>query len=111
MAVLAVVLLAVYRLQAQSLSITRNSRFQAVAPLLARQKIAEVELAGLEKPLEKTGVFKAPHSGYGWRLSVADTRSPQLGETAARLKKIDLTISRDADGLEYQVRAYRFFDR
>lgn len=111
MAVLAVVLLAVYRLQAQSISMTRHARFQAVAPLLARQKIAELDLAGIETRPEKSGEFNAPFAGYRWRLQVADTRSSHLGETAERLKRIDLTISRDADGLEYQVQTYRFFDR
>jgi general secretion pathway protein I len=111
LSILSVVLLAVYRLHTQSIFAAQSARFQTVAPLLARQKMAEVNLGGLDAIPEPAGNFGERYPGYTWRLAVSDTVSERLGETAGRLKKIDLTIGLDADGSQYRVRAYRFFER
>lgn len=109
MAILSVVVLAVYRLHAQSIAAVHTARFQAVAPLLARQKLAQVEIDGLEGLRQGSGDFGDGYRGYAWQLAVEDVAPDVLGEVAERLKRIELTISFDADAFVYRVQTYRFF--
>jgi general secretion pathway protein I len=108
LAVLSLVLLAVYRLHAQSIAATRTARFQAVAPLLARQQLAEWERFDRPVPFSDTGDFGEAHPGYAWEVSVAGTYSERLGEVGADLRRIDLTISFNEDEFRYRLRTYRF---
>lgn len=110
MAVLSVVLIAVYRLHAQSITATRTAQFQAVAPLLARQKLAELEIFGLDRLSADNGDFGEHHPGFTWQVEVEGVASQWLGEVGENLRQIDLTIS-SADAFIYRVRTYRFFQQ
>jgi general secretion pathway protein I len=111
MAVISVVLLAVYRLHAQSIAATRTARFQAVAPLLARQKLAEWERLDRNIPFSDEGNFGEQYPGFAWQVAVDGVFSEQLGEVAADLRRIDLAISFNEDEFRYRLRAYRFFQQ
>jgi len=111
MAILSTVLLAVYRLQAQSISTTRAARFQALAPLLARQKLADVERLGNGGPFMDSGDFGETYPGFAWQAEVGGAASEHLGDVGADLRRIELTISLNSDEFRYRLRTYRFFQR
>jgi general secretion pathway protein I len=111
MAILSMVLLAVYRLQAQSISATRSARFQAVAPLLARQKLADLERLARNGPLSDAGDFGEQHPGFTWQATVERVSSERLGEVGVDLRRIDLAIFFDSGDLAYRVRTYRFLQQ
>ncbi len=109
MVILAVVLLAVHGLHAQSLAAIRTARFQALAPLLARQKLSEVEISGRVAPGVDEGSFGERYPGYAWRVELGEAASERLGEVAGGLRRIDLSVSFNSEEFVYRVRAYRFF--
>lgn len=107
--IIAIVLLAVYRLQSQTLVMNQSSRFYTTAPLLAQIKLSELELSESPDLLATSGGFGDRYPGYSWEAAVDDVQSELLGETAERFKQIDLKVSFNQGELEYRVRTYRFF--
>lgn len=105
--IIAIVLLAVYRLQSQTLVMNLSSRFYTNAPLLAQKKLSELELGGSLDLVDPSGGFGEGFPGYSWEAAVDSIDSELLGETAARLRRIDLKVLYNQGELEYTVRTYR----
>jgi general secretion pathway protein I len=105
LAIMAIVLVAVYRMHTQTLSMTAVSRFQTEAPLLAQQKLAELDNAG-ESIGSDSGDFGDDFPGFRWQLDVEEVVSESLGEVGRDLKRIDLTVTSEAG--TYTLRTYRF---
>ena len=103
--IMAIVLVAVYRMHSQTLSMAAAARFQTEAPLLAQRKLAQIESSG-ESIGPDSGDFGEDFEGYRWQVEVEDVVSEALGEVSQDLKRIDLTVSSDAGSFE--VRTYRF---
>ena len=55
--IIAIVLVAVYRLHAQTLSMNYSARFYVTAPMLAQKKMVEIESGGQEDMLDDSGDF------------------------------------------------------
>jgi len=106
--IIAIVLLAVYRLQSQTLVMNLSSQFYTNAPLLAQQKLSELELSESLDLVSPAGGFGARFPGYSWEAAVGSVESELLGETAERLRRIDLKVLFNQGELVYQVRTYRF---
>ncbi|MGD2150011.1 MAG: prepilin-type N-terminal cleavage/methylation domain-containing protein [Desulfobacterales bacterium] len=106
--IIAIVLVSVYKMQAQTISMNYAARFYATAPLLAQLKIAEVQIENLGKSADDSGDFGDEFSGYRWNVVVDDIESELLGNIAENLKKIDVNISFNNDELTYRLRSYRF---
>ena len=105
MAIMAIVLVAVYRMHSQTLSMAAASQFQTEAPLLAQRKLAELE-ASEDAIGPDSGDFGDDFEGYRWTVEVEDVISEALGEISQDLKRIDLTVS--SDGGTFELRTYRF---
>ena len=105
--IIAIVLLAVYRLQSQTLVMNLSSRFYTNAPLLAQKKLSELELDESLDLVDPAGGFGDGFPEYSWEATVDSVDSVLLGETAARLKRIDLKVLYNQGELEYTVRTYR----
>jgi general secretion pathway protein I len=108
MAIMVTVLVSVYRLHSQSLSMAIASRFYILAPQLAQQKLAELESTSLDKTVQDSGDFGENFPGYTWQVSVEGVDSEMLGEVSQDLKRIDLTVAYQQNEFTYQVRTYRF---
>jgi general secretion pathway protein I len=108
MAIMAIVLVGVYRMQSQTLSMTAASRFYTEAPLLAQDKLSQLEANPSELVAGDSGDFGELFPGYSWKVSTEAVSSEILGEAAADLKKIDLTVSLNENEYEYSVRTYLF---
>ena len=108
LAVMSIVLVSIYRMHSQSLTMNTAARFYILAPLLAQNKLAELESLSSEGFSDNSGDFGEQYPGYSWRSSVADVSSEVLGEVANDLKRIDLTVSYNEDQFSYNLRTYRF---
>ena len=108
LAVMSIVLVSVYRMHSQSLTMNTAARFYTLAPLLAQNKMAELETLSSEGFPDDSGDFGEQYPGYSWRTSVADISSEVLGEVADDLKQIDLTVSYNNNQFSHSLRTYRF---
>jgi general secretion pathway protein I len=109
MSIIAIVLLAVYRLHSQTLMMNYSARFYTTAPLLAQQKLSELELSESDELIDASGNFGEDHAGYGWEVSIGSIESEQIKTAAEYLKRIDLKITFNQDELAYTLRTYRYY--
>ena len=108
LAVMSIVLVSVYRMHSQSLTMNTAARFYTLAPLLAQNKMAELETLSSGGFPDDSGDFGEQYPGYSWRTSLADVSAEVLGEVADDLKRIDLTISYNNNQFSHSLRTYRF---
>ncbi len=106
--IIAIVLVSIYKMQAQTISMNYEARFYATAPLLAQFKMTEQETKSLEDLTSDSGNFGDDFPGYSWSMAVDDVESETLGNTAKDLKKIDVNIFLNNDEFTYSLRTYRF---
>ena len=108
MAIMAIVLVSVYRMHSQTLTMNSASRFYTLAPLLAQSKMAQLEASPSEIFAGDSGDFGDNYPGYIWRVSTEEVASEVLGESAKDLKRIDLMVSLNNEEYVYNVRTYRY---
>jgi general secretion pathway protein I len=106
--IIAIVLVSVYKMHAQTISMNYEARFYAHAPLLAQFKMAEQEIKSLEDLTGDSGNFGDDFPGYRWTVAIDDVESEALGDTAKDLKKIDVTVFLNNDEFTYSLRTYRY---
>jgi general secretion pathway protein I len=108
LAVMSIVLVSVYRMHSQSLSMNTAARFYTLAPLLAQSKMAELETLSSDGFPNDSGDFGEQYPGYSWQTSITDVSSEVLGEVSNDLKRIDLTVSYNNNQFSHSLRTYRF---
>lgn len=109
LSIIALVLVSVYKMHAQTLAMNYAANFYTTAPLLAQGKIAELETKTLDELVEDSGSFGDEFPGYKWNVGIDDVESEALGTIAEDLKRIDVTVSLNNDEFTYILRTYRFF--
>ena len=107
MAIMAIVLVSVYRMHSQTLSMSAANRFYTQAPMLAQNKLAELEAVPSEIIAGDSGDFGEKFPGYTWNVSVAEVSIDALGEISNDLKQIDFIVALNNDEYIYNVRMYR----
>lgn len=107
-AILAIVLVSVYRMHSQTLTMNTAARFYTQAPMLAQSKLAQIEADSSGITDNDSGDFGDKFPGFTWRISTEEVASETLGEIATDLKRIDLTVVFNRDEYLYNVRTYRF---
>jgi len=107
LSIIAIVLVSVYRMQAQTISMNQAARFYTVAPLLAQRKIAEFEIKLFKDLADDAGTFGDDFPNYNWTVTINDVESETLGETAKNLKKIEVAVSTGNNEFTYHLRTYR----
>ena len=110
LAIISIALVSIYRMHAQTIAMNAAARFYTIAPLLAQGKLAELETRGLADLSEQSGDFEDLYPGYRWTISAEEITSEILGEVAEDLKKIDVSVSSDQNGLQYGFRTYRMVE-
>ncbi len=83
-------------------------KFYTIAPLLAQNKIEELELKSVYDSIYDSGNFGDNYPGFRYNISIDDADSEFLGDVAGDLKKIDVTVFTDIEEFSYSLRAYRF---
>ncbi len=106
--ILAIALVAVYKMHTRTLSMVSISEFFTTAPLLAQGKLAELERKPINELTNDSGRFKDELAGYTWRAVIDDVISERLGAVAEDLKKIEIQIAYNDDEFTYTIRTYRF---
>jgi general secretion pathway protein I len=108
LSVVAIALVAIYRMHSQTLFMDTRSRFDTVATMLARQKLADIAIADLSDMTIDSGDFGDDHPGYTWRIQSDIVSSDQFREDGPVLKRLQVTISRDGDASEFNLSTYRY---
>jgi general secretion pathway protein I len=108
LSIIAIVLVSVYRMHAQTVSMNNEVRFYATAPMLAQLKMAEIESENLKDIGDDSGDFGDEFPDYRWNIVIDDVESTALENIAKDLKKIDLHISSNNDEFIYNLRAYKY---
>jgi general secretion pathway protein I len=108
LAVLAIALTSIYRLQGQTFLMSASARFYSHAPQLARMKLAEVEVQDFKDIIGGSGNFGEDYPGYAWTLSVEDLPSDLITSPKYHLARIEITVSNN-DENSYQLQTYRFY--
>ncbi len=94
MAILAIVLVAVFQSQSQSVSMAGRARFLTTASLLAQERMAEAERTGVDRLLTTSGDFGVHYPGYEWKIEVNDTPLDNL-------KRISVTVANSRMGANH----------
>ena len=105
MAIMAIVLVSVYRMHSQTLAMNTANRFYTQSPLLAQGKLTQLATGPSEIIAGDSGDFGEKFPGYSWSVAVEEVSSEALGEVANDLKRVDLTVSYNE--YVYSVRTYR----
>jgi len=106
--IIAIVFMSVFKMHAQTVSMTASTRFYAVAPVLAKNRLAEFLSQSPDELSDDSGDFGNDFALYSWKIAVEDVESEDLGTDTDRMKRIDVVISVNNEENTYRLRAYRF---
>ena len=105
-AIIAIVLVSVYRMHAQTIDMHYTARFYSTAPMLAQSKIAEYQSKPPDEWIDESGDFGDQFPGYLWKAVFSDVESEALGEQAKDLKRLDINLSLNDEEFTYTIRTY-----
>ena len=108
LAVLAIALISIFKLQGQTLQMSAQARFLTVAPHLAQAKLAEIALQDFGEVGDGSGNFSDEHADYNWAVTVEELPTDLISDRNYHLVRINVNISHP-DGNNYQLRTYRFY--
>jgi general secretion pathway protein I len=108
LAILSIVLTAVYKTQGQTLLMSGQARFYSLAPQLAQEKLAETERLPFEEIASGSGTFGEDFPAYGWSLEVEELPSDLTDGEAYHLVRLEVTVTYN-DSSDYRLRTYRFY--
>jgi general secretion pathway protein I len=103
----ALVLVAVYRLQTQSIAMETTAQFHTVAPLLAEQLLSRVELQSPDFAATDSGRFDGDFEDYAWEISTRDAGSFATPTGQPLLKQVDVRIFHHDQKDQFSIRTYR----
>ena len=107
-AVVAIALMAIYRMHTQTLFMDVRSRFDTVAALLARQKLADIDAGDLTELTSDSGDFSDTHPGFTWQIESETVETDLLEEDGPTIKRIHVTIRANEGQDEFKVTTYRY---
>jgi general secretion pathway protein I len=108
LSIISIALIGIYRLHSQTLLMNRSTQFYTTAPLLAQQRLTEIELNTPNDAIDGAGDFGDEYAGYRWNMSVTEVLLAEPEAAPENLKRIDITVSFNQDELVYNLRAYRY---
>lgn len=108
LSILAIALLAVFRLQSQTLSMHGRVSFDVTAPFLAQEKLSQLEAKFPDPPESGSGDWGQDWPGFSWRTQVARIDAEELGDAADDVYRIDITVASTDDDQAYRLHTYRF---
>ncbi len=108
LAILSIVLTAVYRMQSQTISMNTEKQFLTLAPLLGAGRLASLESTNLEDGKDESGDFGEDYPGYRWQVTATPVESELLTAAGALLVRIDMTVSYQENTYTLHLKTYRF---
>ena len=107
LSVVAIALMAIYRMHTQTLFMDARGRFDTVAAMLARQKLADVDAMDLKDLTGDSGDFGNAQPGYAWQIQSEEVSSDLLKEDGPTLKRITVIISFNEEESLFSLTTYR----
>ncbi|MFO7713380.1 prepilin-type N-terminal cleavage/methylation domain-containing protein [Desulfosarcina sp.] len=107
LSVVAIALTAIYRMHTQTLFMDARGRFDTVATMLARQKLAEIDTLDLKDLTSDAGDFDSDHPGYTWKIESEAVASDLIKADGPSLKRIILTIGFNEEESLFTLTTYR----
>lgn len=107
LSVVAIALLAIYRMHSQTLFMNERGRFDTIATLLAREKLADIDSGNLADLTSDSGDFGSDHPGYTWRIDTEAVTSDLLKDDGPIIRRISLTIGFNDDASVFNLITYR----
>ncbi|WP_372682284.1 prepilin-type N-terminal cleavage/methylation domain-containing protein [Desulfosarcina sp.] len=107
MSVVAIALMAIYRMHTQTLFMDARGRFDTTATLLMGQKLADIDTSELKDLSGDSGDFGDANPGYAWQIQTEEVSSDQLKEDGPTLKRITVTISLNEEASVFRLDTYR----
>ncbi|MCP3940077.1 MAG: prepilin-type N-terminal cleavage/methylation domain-containing protein [Desulfobacteraceae bacterium] len=108
-AILAIVLVSIFKLQSGTYKLAELGNFNRVAPLLARQQLAILESGSLDSD-DLSGDFGEDFKGYEWFCTIENTDFEELetlsDQQLEKLRKITIKIT--ALGKSYRLSTWRY---
>lgn len=112
LAILAITLTSIYRLQAQTLVLSARARFYAQAPMLAQAKLAEMQRQGIQDSGDGSGDFGEDYPGYSWTVRIEDADGALISEFLKDKKqhmvRIEVAVALEGEDT-YTLRTYRYY--
>ncbi|NOY69509.1 MAG: prepilin-type N-terminal cleavage/methylation domain-containing protein [Deltaproteobacteria bacterium] len=106
LAIIAIVFVSVLRLQGQTISMNESTRFYAVAPFLAQQKMAEVTADPSSFSGSQSGDFGEDAPGYVWKAGVDDFPITGPDGGTIELSLAVVTVTQEGSGLKLIIKEY-----
>ena len=108
LSVVAIALTAIYRMHSQTLFMDARGRFDTVAVMLARAKLADLQETALADLVDDSGSFDEAGAGYTWRIQGEAVPSDLLNEDGPILKRFTITIASSTDASQFTLTTYRY---
>jgi len=108
LAVVAIALTAIYRMHTQTLFMDARGRFDTLASMLARQKLADIQTGGLDGPFDDSGDFGDSHPGFRWQIQSESVTSDLISEDGPTLKRITISITSSGSASAFGLTTYRY---
>jgi len=105
-AIIAIVLVSIVRLQGQTISMNETIRFYAIAPLLAQAKLSEIILKPTDFEASQSGDFGDDYPGYAWTVKIEDLTIEVMESPPLELKKIDMFVDLNQGQMKFSLRHY-----
>ena len=105
--IISVVLISIFRMQFQNISMGSAVQFYSVAPFLAQKKITEAALEDIKESVT-TGDFEDDYPGFTYKCSVSEAESESLGDAGSNLFKFNVIISYNNGEYVYNLRSYKY---
>jgi general secretion pathway protein I len=107
LAIIATVLISVYKLHTQSLTLALETRFNGIAPFLAQQKLAELATEKTDLQENESGDFGEDFPDFSWQMEMEKMEPGFQEKTDIGFAKIDLTVFTNDNKYRYNLRTYR----
>jgi general secretion pathway protein I len=105
-AIIAIVLVSILKLQGQSITMNETIRFYTIAPMRADAKISELTLNPDNFELSSSGDFGDDFPGYAWEVGVEELKIDVFESPELTLKKIDVGINLNDGELKFSLRHF-----
>ncbi|MGM0453268.1 MAG: type II secretion system minor pseudopilin GspI [Thermodesulfobacteriota bacterium] len=110
LAIIAIVLISVMRLQGQSISMNETARFYSVAPFLAQAKMAEVRNDFEDFVGGDSGDFGEAYAGYNWQVALEETEMRVDDKSPVTMLSATVTVQQDSSGQSFRLARYIYED-
>src|SRR6056297_8680 len=106
LAIIAIVLVSVLRMQGQTISMNEAFRFYTIAPELAMSKMADIRQDPESAEFGGSGDFGKELARYSWQASVEDVTIETDAAREMNFKRVDVTVTYLEDEYAYTIREY-----